>query len=114
MRGVPVTRPLPKQGRRKLGEDGRLTVVTNGVPRETLTWDDLSAKERAWHDWDGAEDHTFIRYRGHAEPLESYRVLRGGPLTSDGWDGGAADSFFSGTLVRFVDDGRVIVGRYCE
>lgn len=102
-----MTRPIPRRsGRVPCSPDGPAyyQIRTNGVPRPILYWDDLTAKEQAWHDW-GAEDHTFIRYRGEAIALESYQTIdRTDPLYLAGWDGAAPDSYISGTLIRLVYD----------
>ena len=43
------------------------------------------------------------------------RLPKGGDLATEGWDGAAADSYFSGLLIKIVDYGEaVIVGTYVE
>jgi hypothetical protein len=100
-------------------QDTDLRITTNHVPRDVIDAWELSPAERAefdYIDWpaveDGRESASFIRYRGDLVDLgEFMRVEGAAPL--DGWDGYSSDSFFSGLVVRFVDDGeRVIVGRY--
>lgn len=53
-----------------------------------------------------------MRYKGEWYCMEDFmRAGKDSPLSE--WDGYTADTFFSGVLVRFVDDGeRVIFGRY--
>ena len=31
-----------------------------------------------------------------------------------GWEGYSSDSYFSGTLVKYIDDDSVIMGWYCS
>ncbi|MGZ4518837.1 MAG: hypothetical protein ACXVGB_00265 [Mycobacteriaceae bacterium] len=91
-------------------------VVTNHQPRHTIDAWDLTQAEREtfdYLDWDAidrGEDYvTFFRYRGQLYDCGEFL------LTSvPGWDGISTDTFFSATLIRFVetDSGEaVIVGR---
>lgn len=86
------------------------------VPHEGRTW---MEQEKDWMD-SGAQ---FFRYRGQLYDLgEFVRIVPPGQAgggfahydhTGDlvGWDGIATDSYFSGTVVKLVDDGdSVIVG----
>ena len=100
------------------------TVITNGVPRDVIDAWDLSESEREqfdYLDWSaierGEDSASFFRYRGATYDLgefsADYGITRGTGLPAhlSQWDGYAADSFFSATVVRFVDDGqRVVVG----
>lgn len=73
-----------------------MKIITNGVPRETSS------------DSDG--DLSF-RYKGETYSLDDFSVA---PDSLPGWDGAMATTYFSGILVRFLDDDMVIVGRYYE
>jgi hypothetical protein len=62
-------------------------------------------------------DASFFRYRGELYDLGEFMSTRGMPEFSPlvKWDGYSSDSYFSGTLVRYVDqdhDMRVVVGRF--
>lgn len=93
-----------------------LTIVTNNVPRFTVDAYELTAAERAefdYLDWSaidaGTDSATFVRYRGELMDLGEFTVT-----DLPGWDGINTDTFFSGTVVRYVDaDGgeSVVVGR---
>lgn len=98
-----------------------LTIVTNNVPRDVLDASELTASERAefeYLDWGaleaGEDSASFFRYRGEVYDLGEFQVWNGpqfSPLAA--WDGHISDSFFSGVLVRYVDDcERIIVGRF--
>lgn len=96
-----------------------LTIKTNNIPRPVLHWWELSDKERKEFDYifDGEGDvfNTFIRYKGDVYDLgEFYRCITpNGEDVFKGWDGYQSDSFFSGLLVKYTNDGEsVIVGRY--
>lgn len=99
-------------------------VITNNVPRLVVDAYELSAKERKefdYLDWakidKGEEGATFFRYKGQVYDLgeftRDYGITRGSGLPEhlSNWDGYQGDSFFSATVVRFVDDDHVIVGR---
>jgi hypothetical protein len=80
---------------------------------------ELSAAERAefdYLDWEaideGAASAEFFRYRGELYDLGEFTVWDNpASPTRQGWDGFRSDSYFSGLVVRYVDDfERVVVG----
>lgn len=100
-----------------------LTIITNNVPRVVIDGYELTAAERAEFDYyrwpdtpaddyragsrDG-EEASFVRYRGELHDLGEFTAC-----SEHGWDGIHNETFFSGVLVRYVDDHeRVIVARY--
>lgn len=99
-----------------------LKIITNNVPRDILDASNLTITERKqfdYLDWkaleDGTDSASFFRYKGQLYDLgEFQRIEHNGPENPfKGWDGYQSDSFFSGTLVRLVDDNeRLIVGFY--
>lgn len=102
-----------------------LTITTNNVPRDVIDAYELSADERAefdYIDWPavdrGEDSASFIRYRGDLYDLGEFLTtteLHPGAGHHDlgAWDGYQSDTFFSGTVIRFVDDcERVVVGRF--
>ncbi|MEU4534374.1 hypothetical protein AB0G15_05865 [Streptosporangium sp. NPDC023825] len=101
-----------------MSED-RPRIITNNVPRDVIYANELSQKDReefGYHDWEkidaGEESPEFFRYRGTLYDLSQFsRTDRNGNLSD--WNGCSADSAFSATLVRYVENGeRVIVGTY--
>ena len=89
-----------------------MTIVTNNQPRDLLYWQDLTAKEQNEFDWLDTEDRqneaVFFRYRGWTYCLDQFERS-----INPKWDGFAPDSFFSGVLVKFVNDmEQVIVATY--
>lgn len=108
-------------------------ITTNNVPRDVINAWELSAAERAefdyldWQAIDNGEDSAeFFRYRGELYDIGEFsRIIPPGskschPMECDspdfvGWCGYTSDSYFSGMLVKYVDNGeRVIVARYCS
>ncbi len=101
-----------------------IEVTTNHVPRDIIEAYELTADERAefdYHDWkkiDAGEDSaSFFRYKGQLYDLaefERWESIQSPTMRADGrWDGFTAWTYFSGVLVRYVDEfERVIVARY--
>lgn len=86
-----------------------MKIVTNGVPRWTMNWFELSEDDKNEYDHCG-EDDTFVRYRGMLFCLGDFIRTDGyGDLSS--WDGVIGMSAFHSVLIRLVGDGdRVIMG----
>lgn len=100
-----------------------MNITTNNVPRDLLYLSDFSSSDqtkiRNQYDWMDAEDleckFGFFKYRGCFYHLQDFmRVANEATGDLVGWDGYAGDSFFSGTLIKLVDNNceQVIVGRY--
>ncbi len=98
-----------------------LKIITNNVPRDITYGYDLTNAERAefdYYDADELESASFVRYRGIAYDLSEFMVWDNpaSPTTPKddprlNWDGFRSDSFFSGIVVRYVDDfERVVCG----
>ena len=96
-----------------------MQVITNNVPREILTWFDLTEKERAEFDYFKPEEEvgSFFRYKGEVYDLNDGFELAPSALAKLGWDQYQPDSFFSGLVARPVEgddwDTVIVVGRYC-
>lgn len=101
---------------------GEYTMITNNVPRDVIDAYELTATERADFDylnWEaidaGSASASFFRYKGAiydiGEFQTTYRMPEFSPLRN--WDGYISDSFFSGVVVRYVEQcERVVVGRF--
>lgn len=105
-----------------------MKVITNLVPREVIDGLTLTEKEREqfdYLDWDkiesGNDSASFFRYKDELYDLGEFMRLprfigdESIPEAKRRWDGYASDTYFSGTLVRYITDGYdnyVIVGRY--
>jgi hypothetical protein len=96
-----------------------LKITTNHVARDVLHWWDLTEKEKAEFDYIAEENQDsaeFVRYRGWTYDLHDMERGWGGcamPAEFAGWDNYRSDSFFSGILIRWVDQGeRVICATY--
>lgn len=90
--------------------EGKVTIVTNGVPRDIVYGFELTEKERKEFDYldnDEILETEFFRYKGQVYELGDFCIS---PIK--GWDGYKGESYFSGILVKFVPNERVIVGSY--
>ena len=95
-----------------------MKITTNNVPRDILDSAELTPAEREEFDYlnwpaldEGTDSASFFRYKGQAYDLAEFTRLEATPE----WHGGKADSFFSGIVIRLVEDGeRVVVGWYCQ
>lgn len=90
-----------------------MQIITNNVPRPMLALWELPADMQKEFDYVLPDDGScrFVKYKG--EWMDCFDMMRVLFVPNfKGWHGYASDSYFSGTLVRFVDDDQVIVGRY--
>lgn len=94
-----------------------LTIRSNYQVRPLLFWEDLSEYEKEeYRDVLGDPDeHEFFRYKGNIYLLSDFMILESNSPFPEYWQGYMSDSFFSGILIRLVDQGMedaVIVGQY--
>jgi hypothetical protein len=102
-----------------------ITVKTNHVPRLVVDAYELRPAEREEFDYidfhkvaTGEATAEFVRYRGQLYDIGDFQyeggLAKGSSHPFAGWDGFISDSFFSGILIRFVDDDHVVMGTfYC-
>ena len=101
-----------------------LIIKTNNQPRQPMSGltlelfvgDKQAAKIRQQFDYltdEEFENESFINYKGYVYAMSDFMRVN---VTSDSpmydWHGVAADSYFSGVLIKLCDDGDVIMGRY--
>lgn len=91
-------------------------VKTNNAPRPLIAWHELTDSERREFDWIESPEETgadFFRYRGNVYCVSEFMRVPEKSDALDNWDGYAADSYFSGTVIKLSEDGEsVIAGRY--
>lgn len=89
-----------------------VTIITNNQPRDILRGFQLPKKYRKEFDYLTDEeyvDQEFFVYKKQPHSLSEFMRTE----NFKNWDGYSSDSFFSGVLIRVVNDGdSVIVGRY--
>jgi hypothetical protein len=80
-------------------------ITTNNVPRQLVDWSELTDKEKENFDYmDDPECGNFVRYKNWCYDLGEF-------TTTDfqGWDGIHVDSFFSGVLIKWVEQDEVVM-----
>ena len=89
-----------------------IKIITNNKPRQLLYGYELTDKQK--QDFEYIEDidsHDFVKYKNNIYDLSEFmRVENNDSLK--GWEGYSSDSYFSGTLVKYIDDDSVIMGWY--
>lgn len=89
-----------------------MKIVTNNQPRDILSWYDLTPAEQKEFNYLEDGDGSFFRYKSWVYDLGEFMRVDHAAMP-DKWHGYAADSYFSGVLVRYTSDyERVIVGMY--
>ena len=96
-----------------------LTIRSNYVARNVLSWHDLSTKEQADFDYlvpdesDGEQpendrryETTFARYKGHVYDLGEFMRTPADmfPDNRRKWQGYTSDSYFSGVLLAYPEN----------
>ena len=95
-----------------------MKIKTNNITRHLVYGYELSEKESSEFDYltpDELNDREFVRYKGRVYDMGEFTRIDK-PVAQhpqrDGWEnwhGYISDSFFSGVLVRFLDDGESVV-----
>jgi len=102
-----------------------MTITSDNVEREVLTWSDLSETEREEFAYlsanGGQEDASFFRYDDWTYDMGEFERVTEQQPSLTGWVGYSADSAFSAVLIRYVrdeyggtDSDHVVVGRYYD
>ena len=105
-----------------------LKITCNKRKRDLFALQDLPEKARKDFDYvDDVFTSRFVKYQGQwidVQDVQAIRIEDGSPRTFDWamyvspdspfapWHAIISDSFFSGLLIRYCDDGRVQIGRY--
>ena len=91
----------------------KLTIRTNNVPRLLKYGYEMPEKLRSDFDYIDAEEfatHNFFVFKGQWYDIGEFMCCDSDHFK--GWHGYTPDSFFSGVLVKYVGDDRVVVGQY--
>lgn len=89
-----------------------IKIMTNNKPRQLIYGYELTDKQK--QDFDYIEDidsHDFVKYKNNIYDLSEFMRVENSSSLND-WDGYSSDSYFSGTLVKYIDDDSVIMGWY--
>lgn len=91
-----------------------MEIRTNNVPRLLKYGYEMPKKFKADFDYIAEEDfdyHSFFVYKGQWYDLGEFMLVENNEDLK-GWNGYRSDSYFSGILVKLVDDDSLIVGQY--
>ena len=91
----------------------KLTIITNNVPRNIIYGYELPESVRPDFDYIDAEavgGHSFVQYKGCYYDLNEF--MRAEDEELNAWHGVTGQSYFSGVLIKLVNDEQVIMGRY--
>ena len=91
-----------------------IKIMTNNKPRPLVYGYELTDKQK--QDFDYIEDidsHDFVKYKNNIYDLSEFMRVENNDSLKD-WEGYSSDSYFSGTLVKYIDDDSVIMGWYYQ
>ena len=91
-----------------------IKIITNNKPRQLIYGYELTDKQK--QDFDYIEDidsHDFVKYKNNIYDLSGFMRIESIDSLKD-WHGYISDSYFSGTLVKYIDDDSVIMGWYYQ
>ena len=89
-----------------------IKIITNNKPRQLIYGCELTDKQK--QDFDYIEDidsQYFVKYKNNIYDLSEFMRIETIDSLKD-WHGYISDSYFSGTLVKYIDDDSVIMGWY--
>ena len=96
-----------------------LKIKTNNKPRPILGYYELSKRQLNMVKRDcyimtsTEENENFIFYKNRAFLLSEFmRTTKTGPLGQ--WDGSFSETYFSGVLIKIIDNDNCIMGSYSE
>lgn len=89
-----------------------IKIMTNNKPRQLIYGYELSDKQKQDFDYiDDIDSHDFVKYKNNIYDLSEFMRIENNDSLKD-WGGYSSDSFFSGTLVKYIDSDTVIMGWY--
>ena len=99
-----------------------LTIKTNNVPRNYSYGSDFNGKKRQemleqfnYLAEDEFNQQSFVNYKGHWYDLSEFMRVGDSELGKLKWQGYSSDSYFSGIVVRYVENNeQVVMGTYCS
>ena len=91
-----------------------IEVTTNNVPRLLIDGYELTEREAVEFDYvDDVSELTLVRYKGQLYDIGEF-MHAPEELKAQGWNGYSPDTYFSGTVIRLLDNDsdHVIIGQY--
>ena len=91
-----------------------MKIITNNVPRNMIYGYELTDKQKQDFDYIADIDsHDFVKYKDNIYDLSEFMRIENNDNLKD-WHGYSSDSYFSGTLVKYLDSDTVIMGWYYQ
>lgn len=89
-----------------------IKIITNNKPRQLIYGYELTDKQKQDFDYiDDIDCHDFVKYKNNIYDLSEFMRIENNDNLKD-WHGYSSDSYFSGTLVKYIDEDTVIMGWY--
>ena len=90
-----------------------MKIITNNKPRQILIGYELTEKQKQNFDYiEDIDNHNFVKYKNNIYDLSEFMIIESIDELLKDWHGYSGDSYFSGTLVKYVDEDNVILGSY--
>ena len=89
-----------------------MKIITNNKLRQLIFGYELTEKQKKYFDYiEDIDNHNFVKYKNNIYDLSEFMIIESIDILKD-WHGYSLNSYFSGTLVKYVDDDNVIMGWY--
>ena len=89
-----------------------IKIITNNKPRQLIYGYELTDKQKQNFDYiEDFDSHDFVKYKNNIYDLSDFMRIETIDSLKE-WHGYNSDSFYSGTLVKYIDSDTVIMGRY--
>ena len=90
-----------------------MKIITNNKPRQLIFGYELTEKQKQYFDYiEDIDNHNFVKYKNNIYDLSEFMIIESIDDILKDWHGYSNDSYFSGTLVKYVDEDNVILGSY--
>ena len=91
-----------------------IKIITNNKPRQLIYGYELTDKQKQDFDYiTDIDSHDFVKYKNNIYDLSEFMSIESIDSLK-GWHGYSSDSYFSGTLVKYIDNDTVIMGWYYQ
>jgi hypothetical protein len=86
--------------------------ITNNRLREFKCYHDVPHKIRETHfDWVDVDSDMFVKYGGNWYTLSEFSTING-IENFEKWSGYISDTYFSGIVIKLVEDEGYVIGRF--
>lgn len=91
-------------------KEKNINIITNNKPRKLLEFSELPEKvlKKEFY-WVEPSNFNFFKFKDRYYCIEEFTIPPK-DISSRGWHGILTDSFFSGILIRYLNDEEIVVG----